>query len=250
MKATILTLSLVLFTLAPAALAAVSYSEIFLPNVDIPAVSSYQTHGADMAGMAVTAFFQSAPAETVIWQATGATSGSAVGPTQEWSLSENGDTFASPWTLLYTPAAGSNKGLLTGFRIDGFAAGPGNVGVMFDRTYNGQFGTPDSYRGRDFTYAGPEPAFDTFVTYEQAVGLAGAAPVRDEWRILDVQFRTIGDVTEFATTPPLLAGLDGVNVRSLTFYQDSNNPRLIPEPALLALFSIGALLTHRRRHRA
>lgn len=246
MKTAILTLGLVVFTFAPAAFAAVSYSEIFLPNVDIPAVSDYQTTGADMAGMAVTAFFQFAPAETIIWQDTGATSGSAIGAQQDWSLSENGDTYSNAWTLLYTPATGSNKGLLTGFRIDGFAAGPGKIGVMFDRTFNGQFGTPDSYRGRDFTYAGPEPAFDTFVTYEQAVGLAGAAPVRDEWRILDVRFRTIGDVTEFATTPPLIAGLDGDNLRSLTFYQDTNNP-IIPEPALLALFSTGALLIRRRR---
>ena len=218
-------------------------SESHPPGETIPSVSDYQTNGADMAGMAVTMFFSAASSETVIWAATGATSGAATGASGDWSLSESDDTFSNPWTLIYQ----GGKGLLTGFQLDGFAAGPGKVGVMFDRTFDGNFGTPDSFLGRDYDYAGAEPPFDTFVGYQSAIAVGAAPAVGDEFRYLNVRFLYLPDfVDEFTSVPPQRGGLDGDNLRTISFYQDTNNP-IVPEPISLALLAAGSLIALRRR---
>jgi hypothetical protein len=222
----------------------VVHSENPLPGETIPAVSTYQTNGADMVGMGVTMFFSAAPAETVLWSATGVDSGVAAGIDGDWTLSEAGDTFNNPWTLIYE----GGKGLLTGFRLDGFAnPGPVNIGVMFDRTFNGDFGTPDSYRGRDFEYVGAQPPFNTFVRYESTIAVGAAPAVGDEFRYLNIQFLYLpGFDDEFNPEPPQPGGLDGDNLRTLSFYQDTNNP-VVPEPFSLILLSSGVLLVWRRR---
>lgn len=236
---------LVMLLSAATVQAAVIHSESLLPVENIPGVNTYQTDGADMAGMAVTMFFTLAPAETVIWAATGVNSGAAAGVGGDWILSEAGDTFSSPWTLFYQ----GGKGLLTAIRIDGFAAGPGKVGVMFDRTFDGGFGTPDTFRGRDFEYAGPEPSFTTFVHYQNTIAVGAADPVGDEFRYLNVRFMTLpGFEDEFSTIPPQPGGLDGENLRTISFYQDTNNP-IIPEPSVLILLTSGGLLFLRRKVR-
>jgi len=218
-------------------------SENPLPGEIIPAVSDYQTDGADMAGMTVTVYFSAAPSETELWAVTGVDSGAVVGPGNDWSLTESGDTFANPWTLIYQ----GGKGLLTGFRIDGFAAGPGKIGVMFDRTFDGNYGTPQSYRGRDFDYVGGEPAFDTFVRYESAIAVGAALPVGDEFRYLNVSFLYLqGFEDEFTSAPPKPGGLDGDTIRTVSFYQDTNEP-IIPEPISVILLAGGAVLAFRRR---
>ncbi len=227
------------------------HSQVNSPLQNTSSVNSYQTTGADMAGMAVTAFFSAAPAETVIWQATGATSGAATGADNDWNLGVNGDTFVSPWTLTYSAAASPvNKGLLVGFSIDGFAAGPGEIGVMFDRTFDWTFGTPGSFLGWDYETLAPLPPFDTYVTYRGAVGVAGNAPVGDEFRWLTARFLIPPGVDdEFSTVPPTIAGLDGVNLGRLQFRQDTNNP-IVPEPASVTLLLGGlALALVRRRAR-
>ena len=231
--------------------AAIHHMEIPLPAMDIPAVDDYQTTGADMAGMEVTAFFTAAAPESVIWAATGVDAGEVVGPDNDWSLSQSGDTFNQLWTLVYVKGALVDKGLLSGFRIDGFTAGPGEVGVMFDRTFNGDFGTPDSFRGRDYVYvAGGEPPFDTVVTYENTIGVGGAAPVGDEFRHLDVRFLWLSGIgDEFTAAPVQVAGLDGENLWALQFRQDTNNP-VVPEPSVSAILACAGLLALRRRRRS
>jgi hypothetical protein len=237
--------AVVLFGFSSVAMASVSHYESLVPAQDIPAVSGYQTDGADMAGMKVTVFFSDGTNESAIWQATGANSGEAKG--KNWVMSEAGDTFVSPWSLTYQYNGGI---LLTGFQIDGFAAGPGEVGVMFDRTFpdalgNPQNGTPGSYLGRDLELVAPVP-FDVEVTYIGAIGVAGADPVGDEFRWLNARFANVGGIIdEFTTAPPTVAGLDGENIRAFEFRQDSNNP-IVPEPATIALLSLGGLVLMRR----
>ena len=226
--------------------ASVSHYESLVPAQDIPSVADYKTTGADMAGMKVTSFFSDGTNESAIWQATGADSGEAKGT--NWVMAEAGDTFYSPWTLTYQY---NNGVLLTGFQIDGFAAGSGEVGVMFDRTFPGrtgvpQNGTPDSFLGRDFELVNPVP-FDIAITYTGAIGVAGASPVGDEFRWINAQFFNLGGIIdEFTTFPASQAGLDGENIRLLEFRQDSNNP-IVPEPASIGMIGLGMLLLMRRR---
>lgn len=223
----------------------VFYMQIDNPTQNIPDVDDYQTTGADMAGMLVTVFFSAAPPETDVWDVTDAVSGEAVGADGDWVLSQSMDTFLNPWTLTYDAFTG--KGLLTGFRIDGFWAGPGEVGVMFDRTFGGGFGTPNSFRGRDFELVNaPGVPFDVIATYQGAVGV-NAPPVGDEFRWLQADFVVMPpDPTEFDPTPPRISGLDGTQVRTVQFYADTNNP-IIPEPASLLLLAVSGLVALRRR---
>jgi hypothetical protein len=236
-------IGIVLLTGATVAHAAVSHFEIPAPAQNVPSVDSFMTTGADMAGMSVTAFFSAGAPETVPWVAGVGAAGSATGT--NWTMATSGDTFSSPWTLLYT----GGSGLLTGFRIDGFAAGQGNIGVMFDRTFNAVFGTPNSALGRDLELVNAVP-FDVFVTYEGTVGVAGNAAVGDEFRWLNARFVNFGGVAdEFTTVPPPVAGLNGDNLRELIFRQDTNNP-IVPEPAAAVLLLVGGATIWLLRRRA
>lgn len=239
----ILVLAIGALSLAPAT-GADYHSETPDPTALIDGVSEYKTTGADMVGMAVTAHFSAAPSETQIWAATGVDSGGVFGAQQDWSLTQNGDTFGNPWTLSYTNAG---KGLLTGFSIDGFAAGPKEIGVMFDRTFDDQFGTPGSFKGWDYTTVTAGVPFDTLINFASAVAIVGNDPVGDEFRYLNVRFLNLGDRDEFGNIPPTVSGLDGDVIRSLQFIQDTNNPIVVPEPTVLLILSAGAIGMLRRK---
>ena len=209
---------------------------------NVPGIATYKTTGELMAGMKVTAFFSNAPDETVSWTATGSPAeGAAVGAMGDWSVIQSGDTFLDPWKLRYQQ---TGKGRLTGLRFDGLAAGVVNDSVLFDREqdFNGDFdGTPASEKGEDFvTSPNPYPAwFDIMVTYEAQVKVDSDAlgPRGDLFRILDIHFFSQDGLIAGAE-----AGLDGVDLSEMVFWQDTDSTSLVPEPASCLLLGLGVLL--------
>lgn len=216
------------------------------PEQTIPSITTHQTFGDMMGGMEVTATFSAAAFETVVWVDGGGGAGAAVGPDGDWKLSVAGDTYLSPWTLSYNPGPNSNKGFLTGVYLDGFEAGVTDFGVMFDRSRDDHgnligVGTPGSALGRDFTDLGSP--LTIFVTYRGAVGVGPNDPVGDLYRHMDVRF--LGPTGG-------AGGLDGRSISELVFRQDTDNPKIVPEPTQLTLAGAAALgllaftLTRRR----
>jgi hypothetical protein len=205
--------------------------EVAAPLQNVPQIADHATTGDEMEGMRVTAFFSGGAQETAVWAAGLPGQGSAVGT--NWNLSQSGDTYSSPWGLTYE----GGSGLLIGFRVDGFGDNPpGTEGILFDRTFGFANGTDNSFLGRDFEVVGDEP-FDISVVYSGATGVGGAPPVGDEFRFLDVRF-LLGPQSD--TGQPEIAGLDGENLRFLSFIQDTDEA-VVPEPSVLSLLGAGLL---------
>ena len=184
------------------------------------ALTGFQTTGAQMDGMVVTAFFADGLQETAIWTDTGAVSGAASGT--RFKLSESGDTFSSLWTLENVSSFG-----LTELRID---AGPGDT--VYDTNWPGE-GTPGSANGRSFEYSGNIALvpWDIRAEYRDVVALGAGAPVGDLFRRLNVQFVNSG-------------GLH--SNRSIQYFTDTDNLRfagdIAPVPVPPAVFAGSALL--------
>ncbi len=225
------------------------YQSIPGTTQNIPAVANYKTTGELMAGMEVTAFFSNAADETVSWAATGtADQGAAVGATGDWSVVQTGDTFLNSWKLQYNQ---TGKGRLTGLRFDGLAAGVVENSVLFDREkdFSGDYnGTPGSEKGEDFlTTPNPYPAwFDIMATYEDQVKIDSdpLGPRGDLFRILDIRFYSQEGLIAGAE-----AGLDGLDLTEMVFWQDTDSTSLVPEPTTGLLLTVGMMLAGCRSRR-
>jgi hypothetical protein len=141
-----------------------------------PAISTFNTYGNDMAGMDVWVTFSNGSTQHAIWQTTGAQSGDAsVGGF--FTMSETGDTFNNgAWTL-----QNLNRTLsITSFTLFGV-----NGNTIFDRTFGGLIGTPNSAFGKDFNITGN---YSVTATYSDELSLTGSAAVGDEWEQISVAF--------------------------------------------------------------
>jgi hypothetical protein len=109
----------------------------------------FSTTGEMMGGMQITASFLDGTSESAVWTATGKGSGGAYG--NNWSLSETGNSFNSPWTL-------TNNGIgITSLVIDAI---PGNT--VFDNV-KVQEVTPGSADGWPFqTLIGQSPNISSY----------------------------------------------------------------------------------------
>lgn len=202
----------------------------FVPGTtyETKALTGHVTHGSDMAGMRVTAYFADGSSEVVFWAEVGMSGPGAYGT--GWSLLEDGDTFSSPWFL----SNASGKGLAR-FVLDGEFGD-----TVFD-VENDDFGTDGSYLGRVFT-GDPNLKTPIVVTYRDQIGLTGQPVVGDLYRQMEV---VLSDPAGLASG------------QRLTFWQDTDSSAIeggitvvgtpAPPGLLLALLGAVPLLARRRR---
>jgi len=199
---------------SPAVFAQTFYYESGDPY-SIPDVSTYTTKGDMMDGLKITAIF-SDMSETITWGAVnpGSNDGAGQALGSGWSLKLNGDSYNNEWRF----NTDGSHGTLMGLVLDGSS----NY-TLFDRTFNGQEGTPNSALGRDFEIAYSSGIFDTIVQYENSVGVAPSDPVGDLFKIVRVSFDP------------------GYNASYFTFYQDTDNDvrAPVPEPSTYAMMAAG-----------
>ncbi len=174
--------------------------------------------GEDMAGMAVSVFYENGSFDTVPWVSSGVGSRTGHAKSPRFFLEQRSDTRIRPWTLtnVSPPPTKGGAGLgITRVLID---AGPGNS--IFDTTLGGLFGTSGSGPGRTFEVPGILTLpWDIVATYRDEVALTGQSAIGDLFRFLDIEFRNEG-------------GLPGL--RSVFFFADTDgiliDGDITPEP--------------------
>ena len=180
---------------------------------NIPGIASFQTTGAEMGGLSVTANFSGGFSQTLSWAPTGANSGGVSGT--GWGLSQNGDTFAGLWTF---SISNQNLGQLTSFILSG------NPALTVFDTASPAPGTPDSANGADFGITDATLNGNATATYSDVVAVIPNVFVGDIFHVLTVTFATgTGPRTDFQ------------------FRQDTDNDiriTQVPEPASLALLGL------------
>ncbi len=224
--------------------------------VQVKDLTGFATTGADMAGtLRVTAFGNlfGAGGDAVGWSATGSDTGAASGT--GWSLTATSDTYGTGKPVKWRLDVTESDLLLDRVVLTG--VGPNTnpeVGTVFDRSFNGGFGTAGSFLGTDFEFA-DSIIFNTDVevTYGNPVDnlIDGIGTAGDVFGSMTIDFLAQPG-TEFG-------GVFTADSR-MGFFQDTDlvgeripcdpksNPECVPEPASAALALTGlALVTGRRR---
>ncbi|GIL39344.1 PEP-CTERM sorting domain-containing protein [Roseiterribacter gracilis] len=189
-------------------------------SFDTAGITNFETTGADMAGMKVTAIFADSSTRTITWAATGVGAGAA--SNAFWGLSLSGDSNTARWSFTNS---GVSQGII-GFIVDG-RLGNTTFDTLRDGDTPATEHSPNSSNGRALTDAdGPASTGPLTVTYTDKLSVGGTF-FGDEYLRMTVLFGGA------------LASGD-----SLSFLADTDNattlPRNVPEPASLAL--LGAAL--------
>jgi hypothetical protein len=195
---------------------------------NIPGLTGFQTNGAMMDGLMVTATFSNGFSETLSWADTGATSGGVFGT--GWSLQETGDTFGGIWDFFQD----ASQGQIVSIKLD--ASGPKQV-TVFDTSFGGLTGTDNSALGMDFAF-GTCDGCNATATYSNAIAVTPNPAVGDIFHTLMITF----DQGQGPRTP-------------FSFMQDTDNDSrlntgFVPEPGtapLMALAMLGMVAGLRRR---
>ncbi len=188
----------------------------------VDGITRFDTTGAQMTGMAVTATFSTGFTQTAFWATTGSDSGNVIGT--DWSITEAFTTRFNNWTVIH-----SRAGTLDRLVFDGI---PG--GTVFDRTFGGSDGTPNSASGQDFLPTLGHGPLDLLATYRDRIAVIGDPAVGDLYRFLDINLAATGN-----------SGL--ASGSTLMYWADTDNtgvddpPGVVPEPSSLALLGIGSV---------
>ena len=220
------------------------------------ALSSFQTSGADMAGMQVRAVIAGqsysgvwtqqdggllggfADGGYVVWDTTGGDPSLAI----EGQFFGTSDTFFDQWLLNVSAGDTPLQDLY-------FFGAPGRT--VFDRT-NPSTGTPGSDQGMDFsgfcTVSGGNcststPGGNIVATYSDLLRIGSAAPVGDLYVSLHLDFKGVTG--------------GGLAANDYRFSLDTDNaavgavitPVNVPEPGSVALLGVAALFAMSRRLR-
>lgn len=186
---------------------------------EINSITGFTTTGDQMAGMKVSVTFVSGQTDSCIWGVLGANSGGC--STQNFEVSQTGDTFNSDWSY--------NTDFATASILFEGVLGPG-AGVVFDRT-NPDTGTPGTAQGADAS--GTTVGADGEATYMDIVNILGFGAVGDIYAKVEIVFGPRG-----ATSATWIMDTDTVGV-----------DRVIPEPGTFVLMGAGlagAALLRRR----
>lgn len=191
------------------------------PNPPVSATSiSSQVTGADLAGLVMTATYNTPGAPTAVtsvWMPTGPNSGAAGNFAVSVSVTGNaGDPFAWQYSSTFLSP-------LVSLVFDGSAAG-----IYFDRAHAGP-GTPGSGPGADITFSPLSPAGvenQVVVTYAGAVSVNGAPPQNDLYAQLRISFAAIP--------------LGGLVPQGFTFTQPVDRT-VTPEPASFRLLLLAGV---------
>ncbi len=201
-----------------------------------PAIGNFSTLGSDLFGLLISGRFSDGQTFSANWGTIGTgLSGVDFAGRFRLSIGSTTNTWANPFTL--TVFGASNT--LSSLTLSG-ASGP----VIFDRTFGNAVGTTQSQLGSDFAFSGMSDAWNTLVTYRNAVQMVGSSgPIGDVYETMVVEFRN---------------GLTGTaGGRNVRFTQDFDNIITgglllpVPEPNAMLLMATGLLFGFLgiRRHR-
>jgi PEP-CTERM motif len=199
-------------------------------------LEGFQTTGAMMGGMAITAYFSDNSSVTDDWVSLGGVAGQVSNAYSGgiWSIYQSGDTWTNAWQIRNTTSLS-----ITRIVID---AVPGNT--VFD-IWGNSVGTDGSGLGHVFSVDDDTHLdLNINVTYRDRVTLGASPIVGDLYRYLDIEFLTDLGYNQFETN-------DELNYVADTDTIDHGGE--IPEPGTMILLStglVGAFLISRSRRRS
>jgi hypothetical protein len=192
------------------------------------ALTGFETTGAMMDNIAVTAYYLGSGSQTLAWSDIDSDSGGVFGT--GWSLQADDDTYEdNAWTLTTDQSTA-----LSGLLIDSFAGDS-----VFDITWSDP-SSVGSEQGKTFS---SETSLNITVTYKDQLGIDAAAPVGDLWRYLDIQFTDSGG-SGTSLTLNFTADTD-----NFLYPGDVHPDPSIPAPSTILLGSIGVCLVGCLRRR-
>lgn len=273
LSAKILSISFALAVIASQASASILTSVSTSPGtpVTVDGIERFMVSNADMGPFVVTAWYSDSTVDSTTWvSGSGTIPGKA--ETARFLLTEFNDTYFYHWQLNNLDSAAR----LVKLEIDGLPGGtvfdlhgptfyPGGASIPLDANAiplsdgNTTPGTPDSEKGRSFSWLNAStfvdnnydynPSVNVRVTYSDIVNITSQPAVGDLWRKLTIEF--------YGGSADGLLGPSGSNSADFRFYADTDLVRIqanepVPEPsAMLAFASLGLVAAYRRRrHRS